>query len=141
MKMRKLNNSNFKKPINFEVLLPGCSQKPFSISILLSRVILAFLMIFCCNRDLFVNGQSLCVEWDCSIISVGFGMSSGGRQRAARREGAQEPHGAKNAPPNHEHQIDHHTFNLIITFNAYICKFSYYIKELQKNHTSLRHKE
>ena len=64
----------------------------------------------------------------------GFGMVSGERQRAARREGAREPHGAKNAPPNHEHQIDHHTRNLIISLNAHICKFLYYIKELLKNH-------
>ena len=54
----------------------------------------------------------------------GFGMVSGERQRAARREGAREPHGAKNAPPNHEHQIDHHTLNLIIMIYiiSYILK-------------------
>ena len=59
----------------------------------------------------------------------GFGMVSGERQRAARREGAREPHGAKNAPPNHEHQIDHHTLNLIIMI--YIISYtlkSFFVK-------------
>ena len=55
------------------------------------------------------------------------------------REGAKEPREErapespeeqKNAPPNHEHQIHHHTRNLITTLNAHICKFSYDIKEL-----------
>ena len=50
----------------------------------------------------------------------GFGMVPGERQRAARREGAREPHGAKNAPPNHEHQIDHHTLNLIISLKVFL---------------------
>ena len=76
-------------------------------------------MVSLCVLSGIAQSYQLVLEW------VPEGAKEPREERAPER-----PEEQKNAPPNHEHQIDHHTRNLITTLNAHICKFSYYIKEL-----------